>query len=166
MDQNCDQSCIIIVDVQKGFINRWTGHIPALVEALQNDYGRVIVTRFINPEGSMHRKLIGWRRFAPDSEDTELAFKPRPGATIIDKHTYTCVTPKLVDDLHQNCREPVHLCGIATDNCILKTAVDLFEAGITPVVLASASASHGGPDCHEAGLMLLRRFIGEAQVAE
>ena len=49
---------------------------------------------------------------------------------------------------------------------MLKSAVDLFEAGIEPVVLADHCASHGGRDCHEAGLKLLKRFIGEGQVVE
>lgn len=155
---------LLIVDVQTGFINQWTGHIPARVEALQEDFDRVRVTRFFNPEGSMHRKLIGWRRFAPGSDDTRLAFTPRPDATVVDKSTYTCADEAWLGALRRDGIARVHLCGIATDNCILKTAVDLFEAGIEPVVLADACASHGGPDCHEAGLMLLRRFIGEGQV--
>lgn len=157
---------LMIIDVQKGFINPWTAHVPALVEALQGDFRRALVTRFFNPPGSMHRRLIGWKRFAPDSDDVALAFTPRADARIVDKSTYTCLSDTLRDELRRDGIGRVYLCGIATDNCVLKTAVDLFEAGIEPVVLADACASHGGPECHEAGLMLLRRFIGEGQVVD
>lgn len=157
-------SCLIIVDVQNGFINQWTEHIPATVESLQDGYDRIVATRFYNPEGSLYRRLIGWQRLGRDSEDFPLAFQPRAGAPVIDKATYTCVTPDLLEDLERWGVEEVHLCGIATDNCVLKSAVDLFEAGVKPVVLADAAASHGGPDCHAAGLMLLERFIGASQV--
>ncbi len=158
------QGCLLIVDVQKGFINSATEHIPARIQALQSDYGIVFASRFLNPPGSMHRRLIGWDRFAPGSEDAELAFAPRPDARIFDKTTYTSLTADLLSMLAREGLGKVHLCGIATDGCVLKSAVDLFEASIEPVVLADACASHGGADCHEAGLKLLRRFIGEGQV--
>jgi len=156
--------CLLIVDVQRGFVNRWTAHVPAAVEALQRDFERVVATRFFNPEGSLYRRLIGWQRLAKDSADFPLAFRPADGAPVIDKATYTCVTPGFLETLAGWGVDKVHVCGIATDNCVLKCAVDLFEAGIEPVVLAAASGSHGGPDCHNAGLLLLGRFIGAGQV--
>jgi len=55
-------------------------------------------------------------------------------------------------------------CGIATDGCVLKTAVDLFEAGIRPVVLTDAVSSHAGDEVHQAGLLLISRFIGGEQL--
>jgi nicotinamidase-related amidase len=56
------------------------------------------------------------------------------------------------------------LCGIATDGCVLKSAVDAFERGIEPVVVTDACASHAGREIHEAGLLLLARFIGPGQL--
>lgn len=157
-------TCLLIIDVQQGFINDWTREIPVKVSRLQQDYDRVYVSRFSNPEGSMHRRLIGWPRFAPGSEDTALAFAPRADALFIDKTVYSCVTPELLAELREAGIERVDLCGIATDGCVLKTAVDFFEAGVRPLVLADFCGSHGGRACHEAGLMLLRRFIGRDQV--
>jgi nicotinamidase-related amidase len=58
----------------------------------------------------------------------------------------------------------VFLCGIETDCCVLKTAVDLFEHHYRPVVLSSACASRAGKENHEAGLKILRRMIGNEQV--
>ena len=157
---------LIIIDAQNGFINDWTAHIPAAVTSLQAEFDRITVTRFINPEGSLFRRLMGWQRFAPGSEDIELAFQLRDDAEITDKTSYSCVTLAFLAAL-QNCAiETVHLCGIATDNCVLKTAVDLFEAGIVPIVHARACASHGGANVHDCGIMLLKRFIGDAQVIE
>ena len=159
-------SCLIIIDVQKGFINQWTGHVPARVQARQDEFERVIVTRFVNPPGSPHRRLLGWPQFAADSADVELAFAPREGARIMDKSTYTCAAGDFVTELKQKGVERVHLCGIATDTCVLKSAVDLFEAGLEPLILATDCASHGGPECHAAGLLLLARFIGADRVIE
>lgn len=160
------ESMLIIIDVQRGFINEWTEFIPKKAEDLQSRFGQTWVSRFINPEGSLHRSLIGWDRFAPGSFDTELAFTPRPDAVQFEKSNYTCVSDDILAAVTDAGISEVHLCGIATDNCVLKTAVDLFEAGLRPVVLAFACASHGGAESHEAGIKLLKRFIGDGQVIE
>ena len=157
---------LILVDVQAGFVNAWTRAMPDRARRLQEQYGRVVATRFVNPEGSMHRRLLGWPRFAPQSAEVDLAFAPAAHVRVIDKTAYTCLVPAVRALIEAEGIDEVHLAGIATDGCVLKTAVDLFEAGIRPVVLAGACASHGGPDCHAAGLMLLRRFIGRAQVVD
>lgn len=157
-------TCLIIVDVQQGFINRWTEHVPDRVTRLQRHFDIVFASRFANPPGSPYRRLIHWERFAPGSPDTELAFVPRADARLIDKTVYTCVTPALLAGLRAAGAETVHLAGIATDNCVLKTAADLFESGMTPQVIVEACASHGGPDAHEAGLLVLRRMIGQDNV--
>jgi nicotinamidase-related amidase len=155
---------LIIIDVQRGFINPATAHVPARVEALQGLYDTVIATRFVNPEGSAHRRLIGWTRFAPGSDDTALAFVPRADARITEKRTYSCLTDEVRSLLNAAGAGEVHLCGIATDNCVLASAIALFEAGYTPVVLAAACATHAGADYHDWGLRILRRLIGEKQV--
>jgi nicotinamidase-related amidase len=157
---------LFIIDVQHGFLNAHTAHVPALAEPLQARYAQVFVTRFVNPPGSPYRRIMGWRRFAPGSDDTGLAVRPAPHASVLDKSVYTCLAPALLEALRADNVEEVHLAGIATDNCVLKTAVDLFEAGIRPVVLGWACASHAGPEHHAAGLMLLRRFIGAAQIED
>ncbi len=157
---------LIIIDVQQGFMGSGTDHIPGRVEPLQDRFETVLITRFFNPEGSLHRKLIGWHRFGPGTADIELAFKPAATARIFDKSTYSALTPGIVTILQQNKVGRVFLCGIATDNCVLKTAVDVFEKGLEPVVITDATASHGGPEAHDCGLRLLERFIGAGQLRE
>jgi nicotinamidase-related amidase len=158
-------SCLIIVDVQKGFVNAWTQAIPARVEALQDRFDLVLATRFVNPPGSPFRRLMDWPRFAPGSDEAELAFTPRAGTPVLEKAVYSALDTGLRDRLGRSGVRTVHLAGIATDNCVLKTAVDLFEAGWRPVVLEDCCASHGGPECHAAGLLVLRRLIGPRQIA-
>ena len=157
---------LLIIDVQKGFINDATRHIPARVTDLARNYDQIIVTRFINREGSAHRRLIHWDRFAPGSDDMALAFEPPAGAAIMDKSVYSCVDAGFLAHLKLIAAEEVHICGIATDNCVLKCAVDLFESGFRPVVLADCCASHAGEDYHLWGLKILKRMIGAEQVRD
>lgn len=155
---------LIIIDVQKGFVNDATRHLPDRIQDLQAGYESVIATRFVNPDGSAHRRLMGWTRFAPDSADADLAFAAKTGALIIDKASYTGNETELLERLQVMGAADVHLCGIATDNCVLAIAVALFEAGLRPVVLADYCGSHAGAEHHDWGLKILRRLIGEAQV--
>jgi nicotinamidase-related amidase len=157
-------AALLIIDVQQGFINAATRHLPDRVAALQDEYDRIFATQFVNPPGSPYRQLMGWERFAPGSADLQLAFTPRDDATVIEKPVYTCVTPAFLDQLRRERIDELHLCGIATDNCVLKCAVDLFEAGLRPLVLADFCASHAGADHHTWGLAIIARFIGEKQV--
>ena len=159
-------TCLFIIDVQKGFVNDATRHIPERVAAIQDRYDHVVATRFYNPQGSFYRTLIGWNRFPPGSDEVAFAFAPRDDALVVDKACYSSLSDEVVALLDRHRIGRVHLCGIATDGCVLKTAVDLFERGTVPVVLADYCASHGGIECHEAGLLLLRRFIGRGQVVE
>lgn len=158
------KSPLMIIDVQQGFMTPDTRPVVPRIDALQHRFRQLIVTRFINAPGSGHRKWIHWQRFAADSPEVALAFTPRADADIMDKTIYSAVTPALLDQLRRDKVEAVHLCGIATDNCILKTAVDLFEAGIRPLVHVEACASHGGAEAHRCGLLLLGRMIGRDQL--
>lgn len=56
------------------------------------------------------------------------------------------------------------ICGIATESCVVKTAVDAFERGLIRWVLTDATASHAGDEAHAAGLLVAGRFIGSGQL--
>jgi nicotinamidase-related amidase len=157
-------SQLLIIDVQNGYINEWTAHVPLRVAALQDSFDSVLVTRFYNPQKSLYRKLVGWNGFSLGSVDTQLAFAPRGDASIVDKSTYTCTNEAFVERLRRDNIVRVHLCGITTEGSVLVSAVGLFEAGIEPVVLAHACGSVAGHSDHQAGLQILRRLIGEKQV--
>ena len=157
-------TALLIVDVQKGFINDSTKYVIRAVEELQTRYEHIFATRFINGLDSPHRSLLDWRRFGEGSRDTELAFCASPKAEVIDKTTYTCVNPDFLDNLRNRSISEVHVCGIDTDVCVMKCAGDLFENGIRPVVLSKASASHAGDEHHQAALLILRRQIGARQI--
>lgn len=157
-------TALLIVDVQQGFINHHTCHIPDVVERLQEHYEHVFASRFINASDSPHRRFIDWHKFDAESSEVELAFTPKANAVVFDKKVYTCVNKELLAVLEERHINEVHLCGIDTDVCVMLTAVDLFKNKIRPVVLSEASASHGGQEYHDNALSILRRQIGHNQV--
>jgi len=155
---------LLIVDVQNGFINEKTKHIPMLIEKLQYDYSFVIATRFINLPDSPYRKLIKWEHLSPETDEIELAFRPKEGAVIIDKYIYSCIDERFMLLLKENGIDVVDICGIDTDICVTKCAVDLFERNIIPYVLKDYCATHADADIQEAALVILARYIGKSQI--
>lgn len=165
-------AALIVVDVQNGFVNHESeGALVPLARFLDRWFearagGPTMLTRFHNPPGSSWERLIHWSRLRESPEiDLHAALEPYvQRATIIDKESYTSLTAEARTLLDRHASDVVLLAGIATDGCVLKTAVDLFEASVTPVVLTDCCASHAGPEVHEMGLSLLSRFIGSDQL--
>lgn len=166
---------LVVVDVQNGFVNsRSAGVLQPLQTFLASwiqSGSRVILTRFINLPGSQWETLIHWTRLR-ESPETDLhpsiagIIDGEPNVYVVDKMTYSSLTPEVLSILEELSPDRLLLCGIASDGCVLKTAVDAFEHGMTPIVLKDLTASHAGQAVHEAGLLLISRFIGPDQVID
>jgi len=89
-----------------------------------------------------------------------------PTDPVFDKSGYTAFTSAFSAFVANNAIDTIALCGVSTDSCVLKTAVDAFERGIEPVVFADACANHRSEEIHQAALLILSRFIGKGQVRE
>jgi len=159
---------LLVVDVQNGFINEFTHHIPARVAQLidTNAFEPVLFTLFVNEPGSPYQRLLEWHDSAEPPE-TDLVPELERFATdhnVYIKRGLTGMTQDLADRLAQDKIEEITLVGIDTDMCVLKIALDLFDAGIEPVVLVDCCASTAGLQSHLAGLAILSRNIGPHQL--
>ena len=159
---------LLVVDMQNGFINGYTRHLFDVVNGLIAGFsGRrepLAFTRFVNMPGSGYARWIGWTRFMQEPENALADALATGSNPVFVKHGYTAFTPEFENRIREQRIERLVLCGIATDGCVLKSAVDAFERGIEPVVLTDACASHAGREVHAAGLLLLARFIGPGQL--
>lgn len=161
---------LIVVDVQPGFINDFTHHIPQRIARLikRDEYEPILFTRFINvPEGP-YQQFLDWHSCADEPEtkivpELESWAKPEQVFSKIG----LCGLP---DDLIAYVREQnyarVLLVGIDTDMCVLKIAMDFFDMGIEPIVLTDCCASTAGLQAHLAGLAVLSRNIGAKRLRE
>ena len=155
---------LLIVDYQYGFVNEHTQHLREGIERFQRDFDRVIATTFYRRSDSLMCRLLDIEGFERGSSDTALAFTLRPGGTLIEKSTYSVVTPAFVNVLKAAGVREIYVCGVDTDQCVLMDASALLENDIKPVVCEDLTASAAGPDYHERGLFLLRRLVGREQV--
>jgi nicotinamidase-related amidase len=167
-----DDGCVlIIVDMQNGFLSADTRHVVPAVKSLARQWlsaGRpVVLTRYFNYPGSPYEKLLHWYKLRTEDETEltpELDEIAAQANAIIDKTGYTAFTPVLDKLIAENGWNSVLLCGLDTETCVLKSAADAFERGLTPWVAGDACASNGGEQFHEEGLRIIGRLISRNQV--
>jgi nicotinamidase-related amidase len=161
---------LLVVDVQAGFINDFTHHIPQRIARLveRENYTFVLFTQFVNSPEGPYTRLLNWQGCQDDS-DTELAaeLKSFADANLVFTKPGLCGLPEaLINFLNEHQIQQVFVAGIDTDMCVLKIAMDLFDRSIEPIVLTDCCASTAGLQAHLAGLAVLSRNIGAQRLWE
>jgi nicotinamidase-related amidase len=159
---------LLVVDVQKGFVNDFTRHIPSRIATLieRGGFKPILFTRFINSEGSSYRRFLDWHDCA-DSPEIDLADEVSrfaDPALVFSKPGYAGISDELAAYLKEQEIDEIAIAGIDTDMCVLKVAMDAFDHGIKPIVFADCCASTSGLQSHFAGLAILARNIGANQL--
>jgi nicotinamidase-related amidase len=161
----------VVVDVQRGFVNRHSEHVvPAVVRLVEGWTAvgmPVVFTRFQNVPGSPYERISDWTHLRTSEEQAlidELEPYARSAAGIIDKSVSSALTADLQQLLAGNRWTDLVLCGIDTDSCVYDTAVAVYQRGLRPWIVTDACASTGGVEFHEAALLLARRNIGTSQL--
>jgi nicotinamidase-related amidase len=159
---------LLVVDVQHGFINEFTRHVPGRIKRLieMGDYAPVLFTLFVNTPESPYQRLLDWHACA-GPPDTELVDELVPLAqhdNVFHKHGLTGVPDDLAERMRRERFSQMSVVGIDTDMCVLKIAMDIFDLGIEPLLLVDCCASTAGLQAHLAGLAILSRNIGPHQL--
>ncbi|MBY8872869.1 cysteine hydrolase [Micromonospora sp. PLK6-60] len=161
---------LVVTDMQNGFVREKSAHIVPVVADLVRRWqaagGDTLFTRYLNYPGSPFERFFGWQRLqsSPDIDVVSELLPYLSNGTMLDKTAYTPFTAQGIELFRMKEWSHFYFCGIATESCVLKGAVDAFEQNLTPWLIADASASHAGIEAHEAGLLVARRFIGPGQV--
>ncbi|MFJ6195386.1 isochorismatase family protein [Micromonospora sp. NPDC092111] len=112
-------------------------------------------------------RLIHWSALQgpPQTEIVpELSLHAGRAQRVIDKRIYSYFSPEGTALVEREGWTDLVFCGIATESCVLKSAVDAFEQNFNPWLVVDACGSHGGEAAHDAGLLVARRFIGAGQL--
>ncbi len=164
-------SVLVVIDVQNGFLTEHSRPVvPIIVELVQRwqaASGDIVFTRYLNFPGSQYERLLGWTELrespATDIVD-ELAPYAEKATAIVDKAIYTLFNEEGATLVKERAWTDLYICGIDTNSCVLKTAVDGFERDLTPWIVTDACASHSGSHTHDAGLLVAANFIGGAHL--
>lgn len=159
---------LLVVDVQHGFLNPYTEHIPRRVRQLvaEEQFREVLFTLFLNPPDSHYRKLLRWDACSgpPDTEMVPELEQLATTGRVFKKAGMAGMPDELRRYLQEQRIQRLAIVGIDTDMCVLKCAMDAFDLGVEPVVLIDCCASTAGLQAHLAGLSILSRNIGPLQL--
>lgn len=144
------KKALLIIDVQISAVTK--PEIAEKIEKLQSQYNYIFVSKFIN-KNSPVLTILNWSGY--DNED--LAFTPCENAVIFTKGGYSSYLPEMKNF------DEVHICGFDTDACIYKTAMDLIENNIRPIILKDYCFSEN-QQFHDMGIRLLERNIGKQNI--
>ena len=153
---------LLVIDMQQEFINENTNHLINKIDKLKEEYKNIIYTKFINSPKSRWVKDLNWNGCLT-KESQKLVIDPKNNK-IIEKEIYSSLNKELIEYINKNNISKIHICGIDTECCILKTALDLFENDYDVYVLEEYTSSMNGKTKHQNAIEILKRNIGENRV--
>ena len=117
---------------------------------------------FINDDNSNFYRILNYKGCMTE-KDRNIVIDTK-NYKIIEKRVYTAYNDELKLYIDSNNFETIYLCGIDTDACVLKTALDLFENNLDVKVIEDCSMSHSGIEYHNSAINMLRKLIGNQNV--
>lgn len=167
------KNILIVIDIQNGFTQHTqTAKLAEKIKTLLslNVFDSVVATRFLNGANSVYEQLFDWKHLETEDEYAIVSGYEEHIDYVFDKYVYNCINTSFIQKLCQlndgKYPEKVFVVGADTDCCVLTIATGLFEHNIRPIVLANYCDSNGGPDSHKAGLLCMKRLIGEKQLVD
>lgn len=100
------KSCLVIIDVQNGFISDRTNHIPdkivELVKKHNNLFSHIVATKFRNLLGSPYEHFMNWHCLSNShSQELDSRIQKIP-KKVFTRSTYTCWTDEFSEFLTKN----------------------------------------------------------------
>jgi len=156
------KNALLIIDVQKFFINEFTKDIPKKIAdfLMNHKFDFVLFSQFINSENSNFVKYLNWQKMfkPPDRNIVPELGKFVTKNNIFIKSTFSVFRSKQVQNfLRENKVRKLYICGFDTDRCVLSTAIGAFDLGFEVKVLEDLCASHHGKQYHQNAIEILKR---------
>lgn len=155
---------LLVIDLQNDFINQNSKYVVDKIEKLveSKKYKNIVFTKFINNYDSDWYKKLNYKGCLT-LEGQDIAIDTHD-YLIVEKEMYSSLNKQLINYIENNNIEEIDICGIDTECCVLKTALDLFEGKYNVKVLKDYCACTHGIKSHENALNILKRCIGEDNI--
>jgi nicotinamidase-related amidase len=115
--------------------------------------------------GSSFEKYMDWPKMRAGDPATNLFGElETAGYQIMEKPGYSAWTVTVQQKVEASRYEAIVLFGLDAEACVLKTALDIFEAGKRPVVLEDLCHSSNGLENNKVGIELMKTLLGVRQV--
>jgi nicotinamidase-related amidase len=142
---------LVVVDMQHAFrdagqwqVPRYDEIVPVIGQLQESLRPATVFTRFVRDQqepGAWSAYYQRWNemRFPPDSEAWDITMDVPSTATVLDAPTFSKWGPDLAALVPEGAR--MILTGVATDCCVLSTALGAVDAGRFVTVISDACAA-------------------------
>ena len=164
-----EHAALVIIDMQKGFINAQTEKIPEKIRAFltQNPglFSCIIGTQYVNNKDTACYRYEGWKECMEGEEKTELCEELNDFMDyIIKKDKYTCYTEEFLRILAENHINKVYFCGVNTGCCVLHSVLDCYENVMNCYVIEDLCGSTSGKHYHDISIDLIGTLITKERI--
>lgn len=162
------KQALVIIDMQKGFVNKYTMHLPKRIldyidrEGYNFDY--IITTRYLNHENTACYIFEKWKECMDGSEDAELIDGLAGKYVNVDKDKYSCYNDDFKNIIRGLGITDVFLCGVNTGCCVLHSAFDMYNDLVSVYVIQDLCGSTSGPESHKAAIQVLGECITKQRI--
>jgi len=163
-----EKRALLVIDVQKYFINRYTQHIPEkiadFIKKNNNRFDYILFFKFLNSWQSNWVKISDWTKMF---KSPEIDIVPELNQFVnknnmFTKTAFSCFKAKGFADFVRNKKiNDLYLCGLDTHACIYCTAMEAYELGFNIHVIADLCAASHGLNYHLNSLKALKRNLGD-----
>lgn len=155
---------LLVIDVQKDFINKYTKKYINRIEKIINSgkYDDIAFTKFINNNNSIWYTKLNYKGCL-SSIGQNIVIDTKNNK-IFEKNIYSALNNELKKYIKINNIKEIYLCGFETDACVHKTALDMFEQGYNVFVLKDYCMSSKGYKIHNLYINNLKRLIGKDSI--
>ena len=126
---------IIIVDMQKGFINDNNKYLVDKINTYleSNKFDNIFITQCINNNESPYKKVLNWKGMTNIDEQKLIINIPKQ-AKILTKNCYG-ISQNDIDLFRSLNINEIEICGTDIDACILAIGFNLFDNNIKPIFI-------------------------------
>lgn len=158
----------LIVDMQKGFINNFTGNLVEKIGDFQRKVkNRVITagTRYVNHERTACYLFEGWKNCMEGTEEAEIVPELRGSMKrVFDKDKYSCWNEEMQIFVRENNIDKIYFAGVNTGCCVMHSVLDCYNDLVECAVIEDLCGSTSGAEEHENALAVLRSCITPERV--
>lgn len=164
MKGNIDMNLLLVIDLQKEFINEFTKKSISEISNLINSkkFNKILFTKFVNNKGNPTFKKLNWEG-CMDEESSKICLDVKDNY-VMNKETYTAYNEELIGYIKNNDIKNIYLCGIDIDCCVLVTALNLFENNYNVYILKDYCYSMSGEERKKLVIDILKHNIGDKYI--
>lgn len=166
-------AALVVIDMQRAFgpgtdwqtpgFEDLRDSLPALMDRFP---GRTVLTRYLPPDpvtGSWVSYFQRYPTMLRDGNDPlwDLVIEPPDAASVVEAHQFNKWGPELRDAVDPG--SALYLAGVATECCVLATALAAADAGRTVAVIGEACRGSTA-SLHEQTLHVLESFAPQISV--